>query len=87
MGEKRIELDMVGYNTLISAHANHGRLEEALAAENEMIAAGIRPNLITFNTLISALAKFGRLADAWRFYEQVRLISFVRIAISALSLT
>ena len=47
-------LDVVSYNTLLKAHLNAGRLDEAEELAVEMSSRGVRVNRVTFNELLHA---------------------------------
>ena len=47
-------LDVVSYNTLLKAHLNAGRLDEAEELAVEMSSRGVRANRVMFNELLHA---------------------------------
>ncbi len=43
--------DLMTYPTLVKAHANHGRVIEAMGGLERMLNQGITPDAIIFNTV------------------------------------
>ncbi|CAI0445201.1 unnamed protein product [Linum tenue] len=54
-----VEKDVVLWNTMLSALAQHGRGEEAIHMVDEMICSGVKPNRITLIVLLHACSHSG----------------------------
>ena len=59
-------LDVVSYNTLLMAHLNAGRLDEAEELAVEMCWRGVRANRVTFNELLHACVLAKVMDDTWK---------------------
>ncbi|CAE8657053.1 unnamed protein product [Polarella glacialis] len=60
------------FNTVIKACANAGDVQGAETWRNQMLAAGIEPNLEHYNKIIEAAAKSGDVASAEKWLEAQR---------------
>lgn len=66
IGDKQ---DLVLWNTVLSAFAQHGSGEKAINLFAEMVTAGLRPDRITFLVLLSACSHSGLVHEGLRFFE------------------
>ena len=57
----RVRPNIITYNSLISACEKAGRLDQALAVFDKLLASGLDPDVITYSALISACEKVGTL--------------------------
>ena len=65
-------LDVVSYNTLLKAHLNAGRLDEAEKLAVEMSSRGVRANRVTFNELLHARVLAKDTDGAWKFLDHMK---------------
>lgn len=68
VGDKQ---DVVLWNTILSAFAQHGSGEKAINLFAEMVTAGIRPDRITFLILLSACSHSGLVHEGLRLFESM----------------
>lgn len=66
MGNKQ---DVVLWNTMISALAQHGHGEEAMQMFNDMVESGLKPDRITFIVILSACSHSGLVQEGLRFFK------------------
>ncbi|CAK9309193.1 unnamed protein product [Citrullus colocynthis] len=66
MGNKQ---DVVLWNTMISALAQHGHGEEAMQMFNGMVESGLKPDRITFIVILSACSHSGLVQEGLRFFK------------------
>ncbi|KAL3529743.1 hypothetical protein ACH5RR_009065 [Cinchona calisaya] len=66
VGEKQ---DVILWNTLLSAFAQHGSGEKAINLFAEMVRVGVRPDRITFLILLSACSHSGLVQEGLSFFE------------------
>ncbi|KZV32618.1 pentatricopeptide repeat-containing protein mitochondrial [Dorcoceras hygrometricum] len=64
MKKKRIQLDVVAYNTVIRAIGTSEGVDMAVSLYKEMIELGCEPNVVTFNTILKQLCENGRYKEA-----------------------
>lgn len=62
--------DVLAWTSMISVYALHGYGNEAFNLFDEMVACGMRPNLVTFGALLTACTHLG-LIDKGRWYFNV----------------
>ncbi|KAK9268442.1 hypothetical protein L1049_000192 [Liquidambar formosana] len=60
---------IVTYNSLISASARDGLLEEAMELKTQMVEKGIKPDVFTYTTLLSGFEKAGKDESAMKVFE------------------
>ncbi|XP_077241041.1 pentatricopeptide repeat-containing protein At5g44230-like [Tasmannia lanceolata] len=61
--------DLVCYSTMITAFANHGMGQEAIALFDEMLRADIKPDGVAFIGVLSACSHVGLVDEGKRFFE------------------
>ncbi|CAI0445195.1 unnamed protein product, partial [Linum tenue] len=66
-----VEKDVVLWNTMLSALAQHGRGEEAIHMVDEMICSGVKPNRITLIVLLHACSHSGLVQEGLRVFESM----------------
>ncbi|XP_062201671.1 pentatricopeptide repeat-containing protein At3g29230-like [Phragmites australis] len=64
--------DIVSYNVMISALAQHGHGRDALEIFNKMAEEGLQPDWVTFLGVLSACAHAGLVHDGKRYFESMR---------------
>ncbi|KAF7054925.1 hypothetical protein CFC21_094021 [Triticum aestivum] len=69
-GETRPK-DVVSYNVMVTALAQHGHGKDALKLFNDMIEEGLRPDAVTFLGLLSACAHGGLVDDGKHYFESM----------------
>ncbi|XP_010038522.2 putative pentatricopeptide repeat-containing protein At3g01580 [Eucalyptus grandis] len=67
-----MEKNIMTYNTIICAHANHGLGEQALSFFEEMRELRMRPNKVTFIGLLSACSHAGLVEEGWHLFDAMR---------------
>ncbi|XP_050233827.1 pentatricopeptide repeat-containing protein At2g21090 [Mercurialis annua] len=68
MGDKR---DVVLWNTMISALAQHGRGEEAIQMFNDMIGLSMKPDGITMVVILNACSHSGLVHEGLRIFDSM----------------
>lgn len=69
---KQIESpDLVSWNTIIAAFAQHGLYEKALAFFNQMRLHGFEPDGITFLSVLSACARAGKVNESMNLFNSM----------------
>ncbi|XP_062196049.1 pentatricopeptide repeat-containing protein At1g56690, mitochondrial-like isoform X2 [Phragmites australis] len=61
--------DIVSWNTIIAAYAQHGKYQKAISLFHEMEAHGLAPNDITFLTVLSACGHVGRVDVSLKLFD------------------
>lgn len=61
--------DVVLWNTMISALAQHGHGEEAMGMFNDMVKSGLKPDRITFIVILSACSHSGLVQEGLQFFK------------------
>ncbi|KAF7080780.1 hypothetical protein CFC21_084796 [Triticum aestivum] len=69
-GETRLK-DVVSYNVMVTALAQHGHGKDTLKLFNDMIEEGLRPDAVTFLGVISACAHAGLVDDGKHYFESM----------------
>ncbi|CAN8276237.1 unnamed protein product [Cochlearia groenlandica] len=64
--------DVVSWNSLLTAYAQHGFGKEALSLFEEMIRAKIPPNEISFLSVLTACSHSGLLDEGWHYFELMK---------------
>merc|ERR1719446_1439032 len=72
MCERRIELSVVMYNTLIDASARCGRMEYLPKILEDMKANHAKPNVITYSTMLKGHCQNGNIQEAFAILEQMK---------------
>ncbi|TVU05475.1 hypothetical protein EJB05_48641, partial [Eragrostis curvula] len=62
-------LDIVSWNTIIAAYAQHGRFQKVIALFHEMEAHGLTPNEVTFLSVLSACGHAGRVDISLKLFD------------------
>uniref|UniRef100_A0A0E0IDG2 DYW domain-containing protein n=1 Tax=Oryza nivara TaxID=4536 RepID=A0A0E0IDG2_ORYNI len=70
--------DIVSWNTIIAAYAQHGRHQKVIALFHEMELCGLIPNDITFLSMLSACGHAGRVDESLKLFD----LMFSKYAIS-----
>ncbi|KAI4318684.1 hypothetical protein MLD38_032358 [Melastoma candidum] len=69
MGDKK---DVILWNTMLSALADHGLRERAMDLLSGMVEAGVRPNMVTFSVMMTPSCIFVRLSEeGLRLFDSV----------------
>nr|XP_011457512.1 PREDICTED: pentatricopeptide repeat-containing protein At4g02750-like [Fragaria vesca subsp. vesca] len=69
---KQIEsLDLVSWNTIVAAFAQHGLYEKAIAFFNQMRVSGFEPDGITFLSVLSACARVGKVDESMDLFDSM----------------
>ncbi|XP_073010744.1 pentatricopeptide repeat-containing protein At3g02330, mitochondrial-like isoform X1 [Typha latifolia] len=61
--------DLVSWNTIIAAYAQHGRYEKVVALFRDMEASGLAPNGVTFLSILSACGHAGKANDSLNWFN------------------
>ncbi|CAM0902956.1 unnamed protein product [Alopecurus aequalis] len=61
--------DIVSWNTIIAAYAQHGKYQKAISLLHEMETRGLIPNDITILSVISACGHVGRVDDSLELFD------------------
>ncbi|XP_010521079.1 PREDICTED: pentatricopeptide repeat-containing protein At3g24000, mitochondrial [Tarenaya hassleriana] len=64
--------DVVSWNSLLTAYAQHGFGKEALRLFEDMKRVGIPPNGITFLAVLMACSHSGLLDEGWYYFESMK---------------
>merc|ERR1719487_514402 len=72
MSDRRIELSIVTYNTLIDACARCGRMENLPKILEDMKTYRIKPNVITYSTMLKGHCQNGNIQAGFSILEQMR---------------
>merc|ERR1719482_1743598 len=72
MNERKIELSIVMYNTLIDASARCGRMEYLPKILEDMKANRAKPNVITYSTMLKGHCQNGNIQEAFAILEQMK---------------
>ena len=75
-------LDVVSNNTLLKAHLNAGRLDEAEKLAVEMSSRGVRANSVTFNELLHARVLLKDMDGTWKVLDHM---NSANIAVNAVA--
>lgn len=78
MRERRVELSVVTYNTVIDACARCGQANRIDGLLKDMEARHIEPNVITFSTMIKAFCQAGEMQRGFEILEKMRSTIGVR---------
>jgi len=70
--ERKIELSIIMYNTLIDACARCGRMERVPTIMEDMKSHHIKPNLISFSTMLKGHCQNGDIQTAFSILEQMK---------------
>ncbi|CAM0904476.1 unnamed protein product [Alopecurus aequalis] len=65
--------NVVTYTSVISGFCKAGRMEDAVAVYDDMVACGTSPNVVTYNVLINGYGKAGNMGSAVALYQQMIL--------------
>ncbi|KAM1575024.1 hypothetical protein PS1_031735 [Malus domestica] len=68
---KTIKLDVVTFNSLISASCKSGKWEEGVRLFKTMIGYGALPNIVSYNSVLDALCKEGKTTEALNLVEEM----------------
>ncbi|CAA6669334.1 unnamed protein product [Spirodela intermedia] len=68
---RTLELDVITYSTMIKAFADAKMWQMALKVKEDMLLAGVKPNIVTWSSLISACANTGLVDQAIRVFEEM----------------
>ena len=71
MESSRFAPSIVTYNSLISAFARDGLLDEAMELKRQMVEKGIEPDVFTYTTLLSGFEKTGKDDCAMRVFDEM----------------
>jgi pentatricopeptide repeat protein len=63
--------DVVSWNAMIAAYAQHGRGKEAIQVFEEMQLLGIKPNEISFVSVLFACSHIGLVVKGWYFFNSM----------------
>merc|ERR1719482_1580589 len=72
MNERKIELSIVMYNTLIDACARCGRMEYLPKILEDMKSNRAKPNVITYSTMLKGHCQNGNIQEAFAILEQMK---------------
>jgi len=72
ISDKKIELSVVMYNTLIDACARCARMDRLPTILESMKAAGVKPNLITYSTMLKGHCQNGDIQTGFSILEEMR---------------
>lgn len=72
MKSKRLDLDVVVYNSVIQAAGFAEGPDRAVRVFREMIDCGCRPNVVSFNTVIKMMCREGRLKEGYGFLHRMK---------------
>merc|ERR1719482_407075 len=72
MNERKIELSVVMYNTLIDACARCGRMEHLPKILEDMTTRGVKPNVITYSTMLKGHCQNGNIQAGFAILEQMK---------------
>merc|ERR1719158_346239 len=72
MSDRKIELSVVMYNTLIDACARCGRMENLTKILEDMKAANARPNVITYSTMLKGHCQNGNIQAGFAILDQMK---------------
>ncbi|KAL1215793.1 Pentatricopeptide repeat-containing protein [Cardamine amara subsp. amara] len=64
--------DVVSWNSLLTAYAQHGFGKEAVSWFEEMRRAGIPPNEISYLSVLTACSHSGLLDEGWHYFELMK---------------
>ncbi|KAI5058961.1 hypothetical protein GOP47_0025280 [Adiantum capillus-veneris] len=70
--EHLLEHDVVNWNSLINAYAQHGHTEKAFSLFYRMQVEKIRPDYVTYNTMISLCAREGLASEALQLFQRMQ---------------
>ncbi|CAL9116028.1 unnamed protein product [Musa textilis] len=70
--ERMPERNVVSFNTMIGAYAQHGLGLEALVLFKEMLNLDHVPTSITFISVLSACAHTGRVDEGWKYFNSMK---------------
>ena len=69
--ERKVELNLVTYNTFMYGFSSHGKEEWVLQVLGRMFVNGVKPDAITVNVIIYAYSKLGKVRTAIQFLERI----------------
>merc|ERR1719199_1663089 len=72
MKDKRIELSIVTFNTLIDACARCGRMEHLPKTLEDMEEQGVKPNVITYSTMLKGHCQNGNIQAGFLILENIK---------------
>merc|ERR1719271_1313957 len=72
MSDRKIELSIVTYNTLIDACARCGRMEQLPKILEDMKTHRVKPNVITYSTMLKGHCQNGNIQGGFAILEEMR---------------
>ena len=66
-----LDLDLVSWNGIIAAYADHGCGKEAIRLFNEMRKSGFKPDDVTYVGLISACSHAGLVEEGLKYFDEL----------------
>merc|ERR1719158_1586605 len=72
MSDRKIELSVVMYNTLIDACARCGRMDHLPQISEDMKTNNIQPNVITYSTILKGHCQNGNIQEGFAILEQMK---------------
>ncbi|KAF5189240.1 Pentatricopeptide repeat-containing protein [Thalictrum thalictroides] len=71
----KLKLDVITYSTIIKVFADAKMWQMALKIKEDMLSAGVIPNVVTWSSLISACANAGLVEEATQIFKEMLLAS------------
>merc|ERR1719277_689681 len=78
MTNRKVEVSIVMYNTLLDACARCGRMERAPSVVADMQKHHIKPNLITYSTMVKGHCQAGDIEQGFATLEQMKVEAGLR---------
>merc|ERR1719487_661695 len=72
MSDRKIELSIITYNTLIDACARCGRMEHLPKILEDMKTQRVKPNIITYSTMLKGHCQTGDIQTGFQILEQMK---------------
>merc|ERR1719375_1203893 len=72
MKQRKDELSMITYNTLLDACARSGRMDRLATILDDMKVQGVKPNIITYSTMLKGHCQNGDVQSGFKILEQIR---------------
>merc|ERR1719375_709701 len=72
MKQRKDELSMITYNTLLDACARCGRMDYLSTITEDMQLYGAKPNIITYSTMLKGHCQSGDVQAGFKILEQIR---------------
>jgi len=72
MKDRKFELQIIMYNTIIDACARCGRMEHLPTIMEDMKVHGAKPNVITYSTMLKGHCQNGDMQSGFNILEQIR---------------